>query len=76
MLVLARKQDQEIIINKDGVLITIIVCGINSNGAARIGVNAPQDWAVNRKEIYEQAKQHGEVKPLTRKPNPNRKSLN
>lgn len=76
MLVLTRKTNEEIIINKDGVLIRIALCGINGNGTVRIGIVAPDDWAVNRKEIYDQASKHGEVKPLTRKPNPNRKLPN
>jgi len=48
MLVLTRKKDESIMVGED---IEIVLLEINSN-QVRIGVNAPRDCAVFRKEIF------------------------
>ena len=49
MLVITRKTDQSIII--DGT-IEIVVVGITKDGV-RLGVNAPRDVQVHRREVFE-----------------------
>ncbi len=53
MLVLTRKQGEEIVINDD-IVITLVSCG---NGRARVAVKAPQHIAVDRGEIHERKTQ-------------------
>jgi len=48
MLVLTRKKNESIMVGED---IEIVLLEINSN-QVRIGVNAPRDCAVFRKEIF------------------------
>jgi carbon storage regulator len=50
MLVLSRKTNEEIIIQDN---ITIKVLDINENGV-KIGINAPKNITVHRKEIYQE----------------------
>jgi len=53
MLVLTRPVGEEIIITTaDGQQITVAVLGVRGN-QVRIGVDAPRDVAVDRKEIHE-----------------------
>jgi len=53
MLVLTRRIGGEIIITTaDGQQITVAVLGVRGN-QVRIGVNAPRDVAIDRKEIHE-----------------------
>ena len=52
MLVLSRKKNESIVINDD---ITIVVVEIRSD-KVRLGVNAPKEVPVHRKEIYEAIK--------------------
>ncbi|MBN1592934.1 MAG: carbon storage regulator CsrA [Candidatus Coatesbacteria bacterium] len=49
MLVLTRKRDESIIIGDD---IEIMVVDINAN-EVRIGISAPRELSVHRKEVYE-----------------------
>ena len=49
MLVLSRKKNESIIINDD---ITIIVVEIRGD-KARLGIEAPKEVPVHRKEVYE-----------------------
>lgn len=49
MLVLTRKRDQSIIIGDD---IEIMVVDLGSN-EVRIGISAPRQLSVHRKEVYE-----------------------
>ncbi len=50
MLVLTRKDDESIIIGKD-IEIKIIK---TENGKVKIGIEAPKNIEINRKEIFEQ----------------------
>ncbi len=50
MLVLSRKKEESIVIG-DSVIITIIDI---KNDNIRIGIDAPRDVAIYRKEIYDQ----------------------
>jgi len=50
MLVLTRKDDESIIIGKN-IEIKIIK---TENGKVKIGIEAPKDIEINRKEIFEQ----------------------
>ena len=52
MLVLTRKRDQSIIIGDD---IEIMVVDLGSN-EVRIGISAPRQLSVHRKEVYEAIK--------------------
>ena len=52
MLVLSRKRDEAIIIGHGEDAIRITVVDIR-NGKIRIGVEAPKDIPVNRKEVYD-----------------------
>ena len=49
MLVLTRKMGQEIVINND---VTLMVLGINGS-QVRLGIDAPADVPVHRKEIQD-----------------------
>ena len=49
MLVLSRKQDESIVINND---ITIVVVEIRGD-KVRLGVEAPKEVPVHRREVYE-----------------------
>jgi len=49
MLVLSRKKNESIIINND---ITIVVVEIRGD-RVRLGVEAPKEVTVNRKEVHE-----------------------
>jgi len=55
MLVLSRKEREEIVIGHD---ITVRVVGIEG-GRVQIGVVAPKDTPVNRREVYTQLSQEG-----------------
>ena len=56
MLVLSRKINESIIIGDD---IEITIVGI-AGRKVRIGVNAPKDISVHRKEVYEEIKKDAE----------------
>ena len=49
MLVLTRKEGQQLVINSD-IVVTVVSCG---NGRVRLGVKAPQHVSVDRGEIHE-----------------------
>ncbi len=48
MLILSRKKDESIIIDKN---IEIIVIGIEGD-QVKLGINAPKDIQIHRKEVY------------------------
>jgi carbon storage regulator len=58
MLILTRRVGETFIIGDD---IVVTVCGVYGN-AVRLGVTAPREVAVHRKEVYERIKLEG---PLT-----------
>jgi len=53
MLILTRRVGETIVIGNN---ISVTVLGVKGN-QVRIGVNAPQDVAVHREEIYEKIRQ-------------------
>ena len=57
MLVLSRKKNESIVINDD---ITIVVVEIRGD-KVRLGVEAPKEVPVHRREVYEQIKQREEA---------------
>lgn len=52
MLVLARKKNQSIVINDD---IEIFIVDINSD-QVKLGVKAPRDVSIHRKEVFDNIK--------------------
>ena len=50
MLVLSRKVGQQICIGDE---ITVTFIRVNSDGSVRLGINAPKDVTIYRKEIQE-----------------------
>lgn len=59
MLILSRKQGEELMIGDD---ITIRVVS-NAGGQVRIGITAPKEIEVHRKEIYEKINGGSECEP-------------
>jgi carbon storage regulator len=59
MLVLTRSRSQEIIIGED---ITITVMDIRGD-RVRLGVAAPREIPVHRREVYESIQRDGSTKP-------------
>lgn len=49
MLVLTRKENESIIINDN---IEVVILGIE-DGKVRLGINAPKDLEIHRKEVYQ-----------------------
>ncbi len=54
MLVLSRKKNESIVINND---ITIVVVEIRGD-KVRLGVEAPKEVPVHRREVYEAIRRH------------------
>ncbi len=54
MLVLSRKKNESIVINND---ITVVVVEIRGD-KVRLGVEAPKEVPVHRREVYEAIKRH------------------
>lgn len=52
MLVITRKVDQSLVINGD---IEVVVVGITKDGV-RLGINAPRDIQIHRREVFEAIK--------------------
>ncbi len=75
MLVLSRQKDESIIIGDDVVITIVDVRG----DKVRLGINAPRNISVHRKEVYEaiqrekaeKAKGNGSENDNTAKPIPN-----
>lgn len=59
MLVLTRKQGEELVINDD-IIVTVVSCG---NGRVRLGVKAPQHISVDRAEIHERKMEFVDIEP-------------
>ena len=51
MLVLSRMIDEDVVIVKDGVEICLRVVGVK-NGKVRLGIEAPLDFLVHRREVW------------------------
>ena len=62
MLVLSRKKNEAIVINKDVVITVIEIRG----DKVRLGIVAPKDVAVHREEVYEAI--HGHKPPVASPP--------
>ncbi|MCK4870163.1 MAG: carbon storage regulator [Gammaproteobacteria bacterium] len=62
MLVLTRKQNESIVIGENGEIVVTLLQGCVGN--IRIGIEAPKDVAVDRKEIFER-KQAERNRPLS-----------
>lgn len=56
MLVLSRKKNESIVINDD---ITIVVVEIRGD-KVRLGVEAPKEVPVHRREVYDAIKRHAD----------------
>ena len=56
MLVLSRKKNESIVINDD---ITIVVVEIRGD-KVRLGVEAPKEVPVHRREVYDAIKRHSD----------------
>jgi len=54
MLVLSRYIDESIVIGND---IEITVVNVGKNGVVRLGINAPKDISVFRKEVFDKRQQ-------------------
>ena len=69
MLVLSRKKNESIVINND---ITIVVVEIRGD-KVRLGVEAPKEVPVHRREVYDAIQrnaEHGEQKSANMAPKP------
>lgn len=74
MLVLSRRKNESIIINND---ITIVVVEIRGD-KVRLGIEAPQEVPVHRKEVYDSIQSKAQAPtpaPTVKKPKPPRKSF-
>jgi carbon storage regulator len=69
MLVLSRKKNESIVINND---ITIVVVEIRGD-KVRLGVEAPKEVPVHRREVYEAIRRNelGEENPTATEPDRN-----
>lgn len=57
MLILTRKKNESIIIDDN---IEVVITGIE-DGKVRVGIKAPKDIEIHRKEIYEQIQHENKV---------------
>ena len=58
MLVLSRKKDESIVIY-DNIVVTVVEI---RGDKVRLGIEAPKEVPVNRKEVYESKKEHGDLR--------------
>jgi carbon storage regulator len=67
MLILSRKQDERIVIDlskcKPGALVEIMVVDFRGD-RVRLGINAPREVTVHRKEIYDAIQRDKAAAPL------------
>jgi carbon storage regulator len=66
MLVLSRKKNESIIINDN---ITVTVIEIRGD-KVRLGIEAPKDVTVHRREVYEAIHGQNAMSPKAREPGP------
>jgi carbon storage regulator len=64
MLVLSRKKNESIVINND---ITIVVVEIRGD-KVRLGVEAPKEVPVHRREVYDAIKRHASLEDASETP--------
>lgn len=57
MLILSRKRDQQIMIG-DRIAITVVAV---RGGSVRLGIEAPDDVPVHRKEVYDARQRQGQA---------------
>jgi len=57
MLVLSRKKNESIVINSDITIVIIEVCG----DRVRLGIEAPKEVSVHRKEVYDAIKRQNDA---------------
>lgn len=57
MLVLSRKVNEQIIVN-DNIVITVVDVG---QGKVRIGIDAPRDIPIDRREVYDEKMERQKV---------------
>jgi carbon storage regulator len=61
MLVLSRKKNESIVINDN---VTIVVVEVRGD-KVRLGIEAPKDVSVHRKEVYDAIRQHEQESKAT-----------
>ena len=66
MLVLSRKKNESIVINND---ITIVVVEIRGD-KVRLGVEAPKEVPVHRREVYDAIKRNAAISDSAAEPDP------
>lgn len=66
MLVLSRKKNESIVINDDIVIMVVDVRG----DKVRLGIQAPREVTVHRREVYEAIKQSEESRELRQEDTP------
>ncbi|KKN09850.1 hypothetical protein LCGC14_1042530 [marine sediment metagenome] len=59
MLVLARKQGEEIIINDNIRIVVVEICG----DKVRLGIDAPKEVPVHRREVYDAIHRNQDKRP-------------
>jgi len=64
MLVLSRKKNESIVINND---ITVTVVEIRGD-KVRLGIEAPKDVSVHRREVYEAIQNQARLRPSDASP--------
>ena len=57
MLVLSRKKGERLVI-RDNIVVTVVDLG---NGKVRLGVEAPREVPVHRKELYDKINARGKI---------------
>ena len=53
MLVLSRMRDEEIVIGTGDRQVRVMVVEVRRNGKVRLGIEAPKDMPVHRREVYD-----------------------
>ena len=53
MLVLSRKKNESILVGPDGENVATIVIVEVRGDKVRLGIEAPRDWCVHRREVYD-----------------------
>lgn len=56
MLVLTRKENEQITLETSDGLIVLTVVDVRADGRVRVGIDAPKSIPVHRREVYERTK--------------------